>query len=385
MGVFARKGLIMADVYDYLTWRGDVPFSFSPFNEIDGMILARLSYLPFDAVTEQRSFTAVPLEKARETLLSKHASGERKLTKNQQNILSALKNCDRYSQVALCYYVNVFEERNQTQFAAVTFSIGENRYFAAYRGTDNTLVGWKENFNMSFSSTVPAQELALEYLNTVGNELLSRPAAKNAENPLSLIVGGHSKGGNLAVYAAAFADKELQPLIEKVYNYDGPGFNDAIILSPGYQRICSRVTTLVPQSAIVGMLLEHEEKYTIVRSTNSSIWQHDTASWQLTRDGFTRLESVTSSSRFIDYTLKAWMNSMSRERRERFVDACYTVLIDTDASTLREIGANKYSSLRKIVASFRSLDEPTRKDVTFAFKLLLRSAKLGMIRMLGDK
>lgn len=369
----------MANVYDYLAWRGDIPCSHSPFGEVDGMILARLAYLPLDSVMEQGSDKRIPLADVGRELLQKHAAGEVKLSKNSFDLLTSLRGCERYAGLSLFDYVNVFDTEGETQFAAVSFRIGEGRFYCSYRGTDNTLVGWKENFNMSFTTPVPAQERAVRYLEGAA-ELIAR-----AEPGYRLVVGGHSKGGNLAVYASAYCEKPIQDRIELIYNFDGPGFTQTVVLSPGYQRICSLVNTLVPQSSIVGMLLEHEEKYTVVRSTNKNIWQHDPTSWELTREGFIRLESVTSSSRFIDYTIKGWMNSMNTRRREKFIDAVYQLLLTTDAKTLNELNASKYSNFKKIWSSVRNMDEQTRKDMTFALKLLVKSASLGMIRMLQDK
>lgn len=369
----------MANVYDYLAWRGDIPFTHSPFNEIDGMVLARLAYLPLDGLALQGGSSPVPIPAIGDALLGQHEKGSVKLTKNAFDLLTALRGCERYAGVLAFDYVNVFDKESETQFAAVSFRIDEKSFCCSYRGTDSTLVGWKENLNMSFTTPVPAQEQAVRYLAGAA-EIISQ-----LEPDYRLTVAGHSKGGNLAVYAASYCDKAIQDRIGLVYNYDGPGFTDTVVLSPGYQRICTHVHTLVPQSSVVGMLLEHEEKYTVVRSTNKNIMQHDPTSWELTRDGFIRLESVTSSSRFIDYTLKAWMNSMNRQRREKFIDAVYQLLLTTDAATIRELNENKYSSFKKLWSSVRTMDEQTRKDMTFALKLLVKSAKLGMIRMLQDK
>ncbi len=155
--------------------------------------------------------------------------------------------------------------------------------------------------------------------------------------------------------------------------------------SDGYKRICERVRTFVPQSSVVGMLLEHEEKYTIVRSTNSNIWQHDTYSWEVGRGGFTELESVTNGSRFLDYTIKAWMASLEPARRERFVDAVYSILLDTNVTTVRELTQNKLATFRKVFSSVRRLDEQTRKDLTHTVKLFAKSAKVGYLRMLQER
>ena len=372
----------MANLYDYLAWRGDVPFSVAPFNEIDAMIAARLAYLPFEGVMGQKAFVPVPFEQVASTLLIKHEAGALKLTKNQLNLLSAMQGAERFRPLEFLYYVNVFDEESETQFAAVACRVAPELYYLAFRGTDNTLVGWKEDLNMSFVSPVPAQKQAVKYLENAVRIALQ---LADGEKEVRFIVGGHSKGGNLAVYSAAFASESVQDLIERVYNFDGPGFDGSVISAPGYRRISPKLSTLVPQSSVVGMLLEHEEKYTIVKSRGQNLRQHDTASWELDRSGFIQVESVTTASRFVDYTLKGWMTELPPDRREKFCDAVYQILKDTDANTLRDIGRNKYSSLRKIILSIRSLDEQTRQDINYCLRLLLKSAKLGMVRMVQEK
>lgn len=371
----------MANVFDYLEWRGDILFEHSPFNEVDGAVLAMLAYVPFDTVLGQRAFLPEPIGSVAEKMLLRRSAGRVSLTENAFRLLTALVSCPRFNALELMYYVNVFNPASQNQFAAITVRLAKDRYFVAYRGTDNTLVGWKEDFNMSFVCPVPAQAQSVSYLEAVVKQiLLEDPSAD-----YRLLVGGHSKGGNLAVYASAFCAPELRARIESVYNFDGPGFNETVLATPGYREICTLVKTLVPQSSIVGMLLEHEEKFSVVRSMRTGIMQHDLASWEIVRTSFVRLETVTSSSRFIDYTLKEWMKSMDPPRREKFCDAVYAILLETDARTLRQLNEKKYSNFKKIYLSFRNQDEQTRSDLTYAFKLLVKSTKPGLMRLLSDR
>ena len=379
----------MANLLDYLNWRGDISLAIKPFNEVDGVILARLSYLRCDRIMLQGSLDHVPLPEAVRRLLDRSGTAAKPISENNIKMLTALLGAERYRDMELIYYMNRFDPKSQTQFAAVTVRIGPGRYFVAFRGTDNTLVGWKEDFNMSFVCPVPAQGEAVRYLDSLAAKLSAASAdAGEGISPapqVRFIVGGHSKGGNLAVYASAYCSEAVQQRIDEVYNFDGPGFTEPVLSSEGYKRICGRVRTYVPQSSIVGMLLGHEEKYTIVRSTNSSIWQHDTASWEVVVDHFRELESVTNSSRFVDYTLKSWMTSLEPQRRERFFDAVYTVLTETNCSTVRELMRNKMDTVRKVYRSVRSLDEEQRKDITYTMRLFLRSAKVGMLRLLEEK
>ena len=251
----------------------------------------------------------------------------------------------------------------EEQFAAMTFILPDGSSYVAFRGTDSTIVGWKEDFNMTFLNPVPAQEEARAYLEYV---------ASVTAGPL--YVGGHSKGGNLAVYAAAFCPAALQERIAAVYNNDGPGFDAEVIALPGYQRICARVQTFVPQSSIVGMLLEHEEAYTIIHSTGDGFGQHNLYTWEVLRDRFVTLETVTNGSRFLDRTLKQWLAGLEPEQRERTIDTVYHMLCETNAETLHELKENRFSRALALLRSAKGLDEDTRKLLVHAAGVFFRSA-----------
>ena len=216
---------------------------------------------------------------------------------------------------------------------------------------------------MAFTCPVPAQRLAAHYA-----------ASAMLRFPGEFLLGGHSKGGNLAVYAAAFCPAALQQRIAAVYNNDGPGFDADVIALPGYQRICARVQTFVPQSSIVGMLLEHEEAYTIIHSTGDGFGQHNLYTWEVLRDRFVTLETVTNGSRFLDRTLKQWLAGLEPEQRERTIDTVYHMLCETNAETLHELKENRFSRALALLRSAKGLDEDTRKLLVHAAGVFFRSA-----------
>ncbi|MGM9668590.1 MAG: DUF2974 domain-containing protein [Faecousia sp.] len=348
--------LALANLFDYLLWRGDLAFDRVPACEIDGMILARLSYLPLDGLVDGKISIA---------RLGESALEQSVLTNQDEKLLRALCNSDRFSGVLLSDYVNLVDPVTQTQFAAVTAEISENMFFVAFRGTDNTLVGWKEDFNMSFTFPVPSQTEAVGYFERVA---AARPRG-------SFLLGGHSKGGNLAACAAAFCSPELQDRILRVMSFDGPGFAREVLEREGYQRICGRISTFVPQSSVVGMLLEHEEKYTVIRSTQVGPWQHDLLSWEVLGGSFITLEHVTGSSVFVDRTLKLLVSEMSPQQREALVDTVYELLTATNARTLKELGGNLVQNIAVIRNSVKNLDEPTKKLFLECGRIFLSSAK----------
>lgn len=359
---------MIANILDYLRWRGDVPLKYSEFNEVDGAVLARITYLPFEYALEPESMEKIRLDTVADKLLRHHECISIIRKNDDVELLKLLKESERFKSMVLFGFVNKLEAETQTQFSAITVGTEEESCYVAFRGTDNTLIGWKEDFNMGFVCPVPAQKLSVKYIEGI---------AEHSKGELT--VGGHSKGGNLAVYAAAFCSQEVQGRIRTVYNYDGPGFDGKVLEQESYKRITDRVNTFVPQSSIVGMLLEHEESYTIVHSEQTGLMQHNIYSWDVERNKFLYLESVDSNSKFVDYTIKAWIADMDYAQREEFIDTVYTVIRETNVKTLRELSDNWFASAKIVLKSVKNLDEETRKTVMQALRLLLKSAKAGFI------
>ena len=366
----------MHSIFDYLYWRGDLGFDESPLNEVDSLILARFSYMPMEMIGLQdlTKEKVVSLKEVASLIISntKDLSGERKVFLNKQDIhlLEALSKSERFSSLGVFAFRYELDDKTQTQFCAVSLKLDCPKgpsTFVAFRGTDNTLIGWKEDCNMGFICPVPAQVLAVGYLDEVAS-------IQGVSCEPNIIVAGHSKGGNLAVYAASFCSSEVQKRIAHVYNFDGPGFDAKVLSRPEYKRICERTTTFVPQSSVVGMLLGHEEPYTVIHSEQTGLLQHDLYSWCIDRSGFECLENVTDSSRFIDATLKSWIAGMDYGQREGLVDATYEVLSKTNARTLRDLGSNWLQNSVAIMSSIGALDESSRTVALQALKALVKCA-----------
>lgn len=366
----------MADLFDYLTWRGDLDFSKDAFNEIDALILSRLSYLPFDEILmEDRNRDGMPLHDAVDLFFEKIKDTEGETYRHIRmpadiSLMKALEKSVRFRNAELSGFVNKIDGALEQQFSALTIKLDENAVFVAFRGTDNTLIGWKEDFNMNFIFPIPSQKDGADYL-----------AHAAGKYDCKLYVGGHSKGGNIAVYASAFCDPAIQDRIVNVYNHDGPGFYAETIAEEGYQRIKERVHTYIPQSSVFGMLLEYEEDYTVVKSVNTGLMQHDLYSWQVEGNRFIALEDVTTSSRFFDKTIKDWVFAASPEERERFIDAMYKIFSATDATTIHELKTGWYKYAAVIMRSYRELDEESKKLLKQLFYALAKTAK-GNISMM---
>jgi hypothetical protein len=213
---------------------------------------------------------------------------------------------------------------------------------------------------MSFMQPVPAQIEAKEYLEYIAEHTHG-----------NIYVGGHSKGGNLAVYAAVKANKATKSRIAAVYNNDGPGFDSDFISGEDYKEIKDRIYTYVPQSSVVGMLLEHEESYTVVKSRQSGIMQHNGLSWEAMGNSFVKLDSVSEDSKVIDTSMKEWLSSMTPEEREGVVDALYDALSATNAKTLSDLGADKI----KIVRAWNAMDNDARNQVRRCINIIFGKKK----------
>ena len=245
----------MGNVMDYLEWRGDLTFEQSPFNDVDNVILAQLAYVDFrDVIPSVQMNRGITLKKASEIFFDLHTeeelSRDKSFIKDAPYLMKKAASTKRFKDVILSDYVDTIDETLEKQFGAFHIKLTPQLTYVAFRGTDDTLVGWKEDFNMSFISPVPSQEDAVKYLNDTCSYIRGR-----------LYVGGHSKGGNLAIYSAINCNKRVKKKIKCVYNNDGPGFDISVIKSEEYQSMLPYIRSIVPENSIVGMLY-HSKKLT---------------------------------------------------------------------------------------------------------------------------
>lgn len=354
----------MANPFDYLKSRGDLSFEEAPLNDIDALLLARLSNLPFDHIVPENLAETISLAEASRLFFKSEEATGNVILRADLRLLQEIAKAPRFTTMQLCGYTNQLDEEAEKQFAAMVIKLWPHLTFISFRGTDLTLTGWKEDFNMSFCTPIPAQEEAVRYLNWVAQNLIGE-----------FIVGGHSKGGNLSVYSSAFCKPEVQERIQVIYNMDGPGFDASVLASKGYQRIAQKVKTFIPQSSVVGMLLQHEEDYYVIQSKQIGLMQHDLFSWAVNGDEFVYLDEVTGGSKFIDGTLKAWLASLSLEQREEFVDTLFSILEETSATTLKELTTNWHKNAGIVLKSIRELDDEMRKNLSQALSLLFKAAR----------
>lgn len=353
----------MANVCDYVKWRGDINLEQSRFNEIDNLILSRFSYFPFDNIIKENE--VVTIKELGERFKKQDVSKLPILWKDDVDLFPLMGESRRFGEMFATKYVNKIDVEQEKQFSAITVLMPDDTIFVSYRGTDNTIVGWKEDLNMSFKSHIASQLSAKKYLEMIAEEYPNK----------KIRIGGHSKGGNISVYAATFVNQEIKDRIINVYNNDGPGFCEDVIETPEYQEMIKKVHTYIPQSSVIGRLMNHREKYTVVESVQKGIMQHDLYSWQVIGKKFVTLEEVTNGSEFVDKTIKNWLENVEPEKREQVIDVVFDILNTTDAQTMKDIKANWFSNARTMMASYKNIDNETKDMIWKAVGELLKSAK----------
>ena len=358
----------MANILDYLDWRGDLTLGQDPFNEVDNLILAELSFVDFGGIVPgPGEGRAVPLWKAAEAYFAKKEGRPIDmgvLVPNQiPELLRRTAASPRFRDMKLNGFVDHLDTVKAEQFAALAAECGDGTVYLSFRGTDDTLAGWKEDFYLSCMREVPAQKMAVAYTEAMAHQY---PRIK-------LRLGGHSKGGNLAVWAGVFCPTAVQRRIAAVWSNDGPGFHDDILSLPRHIRLAERIHTIVPKSSVVGMLLEHEEDYTVVDSSQQGLMQHDGFSWAVLGNRFVRLHSVTRQARLTDQELRGWVQGLTVEQREKFVDSAFQVLEASGAQTLTDLKADSFKAVRPMVRALKDLDKETREALLKFMSILFMS------------
>ena len=351
----------MADLLDYLLWRGDLPFSKVPLGAVDSLILTTLSYIHFDDIVPTTPGRWISLEDAAKAFLKDPKSNQKIRVEQDLELLAAAAASNRFRRVWLSFYRNVFIPEEDTQFCAMTWYLEDGSAVLTFRGTDYTLVGWREDFNMAFMESVPAQRLALAYV----QEFAAKDAAP-------MYLAGHSKGGNLAIYAAAKCEPEIQDRIQWVYNHDGPGFMDHFLQSPGYQRIIPKIRSYLPQASVFGLMLHRQEPHTIICSRQIGLLQHDPHSWEVLGNDFVQADAFTADSQFINRTFKIWLAGMSQAERNAFFDTVFDLLMSEEVP--RPLDILRPQNLKGYVKTLKS-DAYARRIIATEMANLLRSAK----------
>ena len=342
------------NIIDYIKWRGDLTMDIVPFNHLDALLFSQLSMLRLDEVLikdgEQISLSineAVRLFKEFK-IEEKYDLG---LILPKEIILAfyMLGESPRYKDLILDNYVNNICSSEQTQFSALTIDLGYNTRVVSFSGTDDTLIGWKENFNMLFVSTTAGQASSCDYLNKVSRRWRH------------IYVCGHSKGANLALYSTLHSNSHVQRKIEKTIGFDGPGLIEDINDIDGFEKNIKKVIFYVPDTTIIGALFDHYEEVKVVKSVEKGLYQHDLFSWEVLGNEFVYADERTEESIHIEQKIKKMISEIDEATRLRLVNEGYKILSSDTADTLTKLYGEKIRIIKDYLASDPSVQKAYKK------------------------
>lgn len=349
----------MAVLLDYIAWRGDLTFAERPLNEVDNAVLSQLAYFNYNEVSDGQPLTLTEVFHRYQGL----ETPSEYVSIDPVPALAACAETARFGSISVSDFVNIIDPDREIQFSAVTFHLEDGSLYVAFRGTDNTIVGWREDLNISYLRQSPAQGEAVRYLNRV---------ASHQDYPIW--VGGHSKGGNLAIYAAAFCEDSIRERILTVYSNDGLGFNQHVTSQPGYQSILPKVHLIMPEGSIICILFSNKAERELIRSIGETgMEQHDPYTWEVERDHFVSAKEQGENSIFLDDTLALWLDTMDDEQRKTFVSAIFDVLEASGARTLEEINRNKLVYLNDILRAAARQSEEVKENFADSLRKLVHA------------
>ena len=344
----------MSRILDYINWRGDLSFEQEPFNQIDAAIFSQFSLLDFDDIVPT-SGDGRKLSEIFELYLEKGYKIKERvglLISNKQHYLfEAAAKAPRYKDLLLSNYERIYDFENPCQFEAMTISLGD-KTLISFGGTDDTIVGWHEDFELLYLDEIPCHKLGREYLKKIAG-------TTNGE----ILICGHSKGANIAMEVLLSAPNELFQRIPKVYCFDGPGISQSSYEQAVLDGRINKITSYVPYRTSIGKLFDHYEEFKIVECTANLAFQHDLLTWHIYRNDYIYKDTVSADSIYLDLHLKKVINELTIEQKKLFVSALFNLFYSTGAKTLLEL----YASRAKLIPNFLKLKKSERNILNDVF------------------
>lgn len=356
----------MKNMLDYIKEFGHVSFEERAFSEIDALVLTELEYLPLEKVVPSdengENFVTVKeiaeyMQEHKQELFDENPM---MITQERHEVSQVIADAPRFQLLKFFGVVSEWDKDTTKQFAAVTVEVEPSVRLVVFRGTDETLIGWKEDFLMTYSPLVAAQTDAKEYL------------AKQASLfDGDLMVSGHSKGGNLAIYAAATQEEDVQLRIVDIFCFDSPGLYRSVLETKGYQNIVPLAMRYIPQDSLVGLMLESEVPYVIVKSNATGAMQHSAMTWEIEDGQFIKMEKLTKNSQLNDQTLKKWTESVSDEELELFWNVFFELLFSVGIDTVNDLYGQFMHYVQEFLKAAGDMDEEKRELLTRIALLLV--------------
>lgn len=358
----------MNNVFGYLCQYGKKTFREKPFCDVDSLLLSQFCYLKLDGLVPKlkEDGQAVGMADLKEHPAKEGMFADTRYEKNNRRLFELMASSVRFGSMKMNYFVEIVDEGIETQFCAVTFFLEGERPYIAFRGTDETIVGWKEDFCMAFCGSIPSQDYSVIYVTQIADRISGR-----------FYVGGHSKGGNLAVYTGLFCEEDVSDRVVFFYSFDGPGFRPEVLQRERYAQIKPRIRKLVPQSSMIGMMLQTQERYQVVKSMASGLLQHDPFTWLVTDGRFVRSDSVYKGRRILDHAMNEWIMSLSEEQLERFVEDLFDLIKAAKVEDLVEFDQDRKKHVKALLEAYKEMDAEEKKFMGKLLGKLLRYTFMG--------
>ncbi len=342
INVFMNYNNPMKNIIDYIKEYGNLTLEEYPFNNVDSLILSQISYIKFeDSIIDIES--EVHLLSDFETEIHTLCLDTRVPELNEELFLQFIHSL-RYKSIMISHLQTNFDKDNEKQFCALTLHLPNRIDYIAFRGTDASFVGWKEDFNLCFQENIPSQISALNYVNTY-------------KTKHKLILGGHSKGANLALYAGIHTHNPIYC----IYNHDGPGFLNTYFT-------CIPIHKTIPQSSIIGLLLEETNHYQIIQSSAISILQHDPFTWCIENGDFIYLKQNDQLSKHTQSLISNWLKSIDVNTRKQVIDTIYSIF--SDYENPKDFRQN--IDVIEMIKSIQNMDSQTKKMISETIQVLFK-------------
>lgn len=352
----------MWNVFDYLAWRGDLSFSAVKLCEVDSVIFAMMSYIDYKSLCQGKRMKLcnAAVNYCADGKYDKVNLGLIMPSKHINKMFRYAASTKRYGDVVVSDFISKISKENVYQFCAVTYHIPGNRMVVTFRGTDDTIAGYREDCCLAFLDEIPAQRMSVEYLEAVAKKYPDK----------KIYVTGHSKGGNLALYSSVRCSDEVKARIVRAFCGDGPGLPHSVVDSPEYRKMQRKFTVLIPQSSFIGIMFEKGERYTVIKSEGKGPYQHDPFSWEVDGPAFIKLPELSKQGKKNSEQFSAGMSRMTREEKKEFVDTFFSLIESTGARTLSDFSAGGIRKIISLIKSYKGLDKETREMMlTLLFKL----------------
>jgi len=348
------------NMFDYINWRGDLDFKTDPFNEVDNLIMSNIVYVDLRGIIDFDDVMSI--QKTATAYFNKY---DLKVIESNKSFIAEspflLRECGkvkRFKGLKIHHYVNNINLETTEQFSAMCIDLDDETTYISFCGTDDTIVGWKEDFQMSYQ-LVPSQIKAKEYLEKVID--------KNRK----YYIGGHSKGGNLALYACCKVNHELLNNVIHIYSNDGPGLSDEIFRQEEFENIKDRYTKILPYEDVIGYLFYHPCHTIVIKSNEFSIMQHQATSWQIMRNEFVKVDDISElSKRFAD-ALNHLLTEISFQQREQLVTDFFNALYEAKIYNVSDVMVNPIPVLKRLLVAVHNMNADSKK-IAFKFTAIIK-------------